>query len=100
MIRVLALNDDNHDTSFACEDGRTFTRASTFITECLAKPHSEEYIVRGFCIIDEVRGPLAAYNNDDIDAMFYALEDVARYEGKDFLEMFNLLWESSSERWR
>ena len=98
MIRVLALNDDNHETSYTTEEGQRFYSASEFITKVLAKPHTEEYIVRGYAIIDEPEGALAALDEDEIITVF---DQVANdFLGKmSFEEAFNLLWESSDERW-
>lgn len=45
VIRVLALNDDNHETSFHLENGTKYTTHMEFIRE-LAKPHECIYEVR------------------------------------------------------
>ena len=67
VIRVLALDDDNHDSMFATEEGETFENAR-FLLEKLGKPHSETYDIRGFCLIDYV-GP--AEKLDDALAKAY-----------------------------
>ena len=101
MVRVLALNDDNHETSFTVEDGRRFYNSYEFITELLAKPHAEGYEVRGYAIIDEPKGVLAEYADEHIDSIFdfVANNFTCVIEGMDFDTAFNALWGSSDERW-
>lgn len=99
MIRVLALNDDNHETSFTIEDGRRFYTKFEFITEVLAKPHAEEYVVRGYAIIDEPEGRLADYECEQVDAIFDLVANDFSCDIVTFEEGFDLIWETSGERW-
>ncbi len=77
MIKVLALNDDNHETSYTLENGRRFNSTYEFITQLLAKPHTEDQIISIFDLVA---------NNFKCDLM-------------DFDMAFALLWSSSDERW-
>ena len=51
-IKVLALNDDNHETCFVTL-GSYFPNSKTFMKECLLKPHTIAYEVRGIYACDE-----------------------------------------------
>ena len=97
MIRVLALNDDNHATSFTTENGDVYYDASSFITKVLAKPHEEEYCVRGIYICDvydeEVIG------EEEMCDRFDCVVDGKDYYLYKFDESFEKLWSVSSERW-
>lgn len=100
MIRILALDDDNHDVMFAMENGKIFSYASDLL-RFLAKPHTEEYEIRGFCLID-YEGPASEMDEEEVDKMFSIVESVyspalAEYT---FQEAFETLWASSTERWR
>ncbi len=99
MIRILALNDDNHETCFTVENGCRFYTKFELITELLAKPHKEEYVVRGYALIDEPIGRLANYELVEIDSIFDMVASNHKCDLVDFKEGFNLLWESSNERW-
>lgn len=43
-IKVLALNDDDHDTCFVTY-GSYYSNAAEFMSECLLKPHTTTYKV-------------------------------------------------------
>ena len=94
MIRVLALNDDNHATSFVREDGVRYNDAQDFIKNCLAMPHIKEYNVRGIYICDE----FGDIDYDEFDAMFMCVEQ-GSCDPYSFVDSFDKLWEMSSERW-
>lgn len=99
VIRVLALDDDNHDSMFATEEGETFENAR-FLLEKLGKPHSETYDIRGFCLIDYV-GPAEKLDDALVDWLFgYVGGFATAPKGYTYAEAFNLLWESSQTRWR
>lgn len=100
MIRVLALNDDNHDTFFMREDGIGYYDAATFIKECLAKAHYIDYEIRGIYLCDDFSDTtLATIDPVEIDNMFNCVcggDDGCGYE---FMAAFDTLWAGSSERW-
>ena len=99
-MRVLALNDDNHEVCFTTETGVLYYNARHFITECLGLPHEIEYDVRGFCICDNIKG--GVYSQEDIELIFTCVESgSAKVYDRDitFAEAFDLLWNSSSVRW-
>jgi len=99
VIRVLALDDDNHDSMFATEEGETFENAR-FLLEKLGKPHTETYDIRGFCLIDYV-GPAEKLDDALVDWLFgYVGGFAIAPEGYTYAEAFDILWESSQKRWR
>ena len=79
--RVLALNDDNHDTSFITEDGQYFSDY-TGIIQFLAAPHLEDYRVRYVYLLN--------IPEDNIDAT--EAFDIRGANSEKFNESFNLLW--------
>lgn len=50
-IRVLALNDDNHNTCFITRQ-KYYSNASSFMNECLVRPHTDFYDIRFVTILD------------------------------------------------
>lgn len=94
MIRVLALNDDNHETFFVREDGTRYHDAQDFIKNCLAMPHSTEYNIRGIYLCDEFEG----IDDEELEAMFMCVEH-GSYHEYSFVDSFDKLWIVSSERW-
>ena len=82
--RVLALNDDNHDTSFITEDGQYFPDY-TDIIQFLAAPHLEDYHVR------YVYFPNIPEDNIEATEAFDIL-DMWGTTSEKFNESFNLLW--------
>ena len=109
MLRVLALDDDNHSCMYVTETGVTYENACEFI-KYLAQPHIEPVEVRGFAIIDpvsEVMGNFKKIDNlkdledDVIDDLFYFVEGVgSMQEDIPFSAAFDMLWSSSKEWWR
>lgn len=99
VIRVLALDDDNHDSMFATEEGETFENARALL-KLLGQPHTETYEIRGFCLIDYV-GPAEELNDELVDHIFgYVGGFAIPPEGYTYAEAFELLWASSQTRWR
>ena len=95
MIRVLALNDDNHVTFFVREDGTRYYDAQDFIKNCLAMPHSTEYNIRGIYLCDEFDG----IDDEELEGMFMCVEGGSSYREYSFVDSFDKLWTVSSERW-
>lgn len=79
--RVLALNDDNHDTSFITEDGQYFSDY-TGIIQFLATSHLEDYHVRYVYLLN--------IPEDNIEAT--EAFDIRGATSEKFNESFNLLW--------
>jgi hypothetical protein len=71
MIKVIALNDDNHAPCFATKD-TVYNNVRDFMNECLLKPHEEEYEVHGVYIC----GPLG---------------ELEKMEEGTFIDAFSLL---------
>lgn len=91
-IQVLALNDDNHATSFALR-GKVFGNYLSFIRECLAKPHQNEFEIRGIYICDEYEG----IDEETMDILFSLVEADPKYlDEVEFTQRqraFSTLWE-------
>lgn len=101
MLRVLALDDDNHSCMYVTEMGATYENACEFI-KFLAQPHIEPIEVRGFAIIDPGK-PLMDLEDDVIDDLFYYVEGVGCSESVaniPYSKAFDMLWNSSKEWWR
>lgn len=99
VIRVLALDDDNHEDMFATETGETFGNAQELL-EFLGKPHTETYEFRHFCLID-YSGPAAELDDELVDHMFgHVCGFAIPPEGYTFAEAFDILWASTESRWR
>lgn len=79
--RVLALNDDNHDTSFITEDGQYFSDYIGII-QFLAAPHLEDYHIRYVYFLN--------IPEDSIEAT--EAFDIRGATSEKFNESFNLLW--------
>ena len=94
MIRVLALNDDNHETFFIREDGTRYDDTQDFIKNCLAMPHLTEYNIRGIYLCDKFKG----IDDEEFEAMFMCIEQ-GSYREYSFVDSFDKLWTISSERW-
>lgn len=100
-LMILGLNDDNHDPCFRCEDG-TFFSSYKELVEFLCKPHDCEVEVRMFAIVDDIplTCGLADYNQEQIDDMFYFLEDCAPLpDGMIFDLVFALFWHAANRRY-
>ena len=98
IVRILGLDDDNHAPMFRMETGEIFSTPRELI-EFLSHSHDVEYQVKMFAIVDNYSGTLAMYGQDDIDAWFYFLENLSRYEEADFELIFNLFWNSANREW-
>lgn len=79
--KVLALNDDNHDTSFITEDGQYFSDY-TGIIQFLAVPHLEDYHIRYVYLLN-----IPEDNTEATEAF-----DIRGATSEKFNESFNLLW--------
>lgn len=98
-LRILGLDDDNHSPMWCCEDGTVFGTAKEFM-EFLAKPHDVQCEIKMFAIVDEYSDELAAYDECEIDHMFSFLEGMStKPDGMEFMQMFNLFWESANRLW-
>lgn len=103
MIKVLALNDDNHATCFVTKN-KVYHNVAQFMEECLLKPHNEEYVVRGVHICDPL-GALEVIDENEFINMFYLLEaspeDInssATLEDRE--DAFYLFFDNGTKYWR
>lgn len=71
MIKVIALNDDNHDTCFVTKE-TVYSNVKNFMESCLLKPHVEDYRVRGVYICDPL-GKLIDMEEEDFYSAFNLL---------------------------
>jgi hypothetical protein len=98
-MRVLALNDDNHEDSFRIENGEEYTDPFTFMVKCLALPHNETYEIREFSIYDDVARNGVLLPPDVVSDLFDFVAGICEFPyGIDisFEEAFDLLWEAAS----
>ena len=103
MIKVLALNDDNHGTCFVTKN-KVYYNEVRFMEECLLKPHNEEYVVRGVHIC-EPSGALEALDENEFINMFTLLEvspeDINSIATlKDREDIFDLFFDNGTKYWR
>ena len=104
-IKVIALNDDNHCTSFATEN-TVYYDARRFMEACLLDPHNDTYVVRGIHICYPPE-PFKEMDENDFIQMFELVEQKpAHFLGEDRAdkilertEAFNKLWEYGEETW-
>lgn len=104
-VKVLALNDDNHERCYATKRD-LFSNCASFAKELLLNSHMEQYEVREVAIIYP-QGALAEMNEDEFNRLFdlLACEDPDRLaEGRPDLykerqAAFDLFWENGEE-WR
>ena len=100
-LRILGLDDDNHNPMFRCEDGTMFSNYKELI-DFLSKPHDCQIEVRMFAIIDDLPEGigLAGYSNEEIDDMFYALEGIAAFPENIAEDLvFDLFWVACNRYW-
>ncbi len=71
MVKVIALNDDNHDTYFVTKE-TVYSNAKSFMESCLLKPHYTDYRVRGVYICDPL-GKLIDMEEEDFHNAFNLL---------------------------
>lgn len=90
-IRILALNDDNHETSFHSEwDQKPFHTHMDFI-KMLAKPHDWEYEVRCVYLLD------IDMNDEKSCQAFDTVQIGTGQPLLNYLLAFEHLWEISKE---
>lgn len=90
-IRILALNDSNHDTTFYLEDDITGYDMRGFV-KLLAQPHLENYQVRYVYLIDDI---------SENDIMAQEAFDVIDCHTKLMprQKAFDFLWDIYSKEW-
>ena len=99
VVRILGLDDDNHEPMFRMETGEIYGSPRELI-EFLSHAHDVEYDVRMFSIIEEYSGGLADFTDNEVELMFYYLEDVGMPpEGVHPELIFDLFWTSVNRRW-
>ena len=97
IVRVLCLNDDNHDAQFVTEDWHIYSDVNSFITHRLAQPHTDNYEVRGFhlCDHDDIPG----ISEEDVIRLFDIALGRIDVPENEWRAVFETLWHHSSEWW-
>jgi hypothetical protein len=97
IVRVLCLNDDNHDAQFVTEDWYIYSDVNSFITHRLAQPHTDNYEVRGFhlCDHDDIPG----ISEEDVIRLFDIALGRFNVPENEWRAVFETLWHHSSEWW-
>lgn len=97
-VRVLCMDDDNHDAQFVTEDWHTYSNACSFITHRLAQPHIDSYEVRGFhiCDHDEIPG---IDDEEEVIRLFDVVLGFITVPEEEWRLAFETLWKYSSEWW-
>lgn len=97
IVRVLALNDDNHSKSYVTSIWH-FGNAAAFMTNQLLQPHTETYEVREVYLCDP-QGELAKMDQDEFMTLFDLLDTKPEYlcDGlcQKRKEAFELFWKNS-----
>lgn len=102
-IKVLALDDDNHEVCFVTEN-EYFSTAAEFMKAKLLKPHAEEYQIRSVALCSPPKA-LEDMPEDEFDHMFIVLADEYRPQNLeekrrcDRLKAFNAFWDNGEEFW-
>ena len=96
IIKVLALDDDNHEISYITEKGEYFYGASSFMKNCLLKPHANTYKVREIVLIN------IEENTEQVDEWFNTIqfglkENSSLKEFSDWAHAFAQLWKIGDE---
>lgn len=95
--RILGLDDDNHSPMFVCDGGYGHFHSYKELVEFISRPRQYEVEVRMFAIVDDWSKELQKYEEEQVDAMFDALEGIMEFpEDMSAEEVFNLFWESAN----
>ena len=96
-LRILGLDDDNHEVCFCTETGTHFHNSMELI-KFLGQPHDFTISLRTFAIVEDWSGELNSFPEDQIDSMFYFLEGYGRIpEDMNPENIFELFWEAAKE---
>lgn len=97
VVRVLCMNDDNHDSEFVTEDWHTYSNANSFITHRLSQPHTDRYEIRGFGLCDHQEIP--GMSEEDVEMLYEIVSGHMAATEADWRVAFELLWQYSKEWW-
>lgn len=103
FIKVLALDDDNHEVCFITEN-EYFSTAAEFMKAKLLKPHAEEYQIRSVALCSPPKS-LEEIPEDEFNHMFIMLTDEYHPQGLDGkrqaerIKVFNTFWNNGEEFW-
>lgn len=87
-IPVLALNDDNHSTSYHTRTA-DYANGAAFMKECLCPAHLVDYKIRYIHICD--------LENDDLERLFEIVEGYIPATSAEKADAFNILWAIGTE---
>lgn len=91
MVKVLIINDDNHE-NYVCTETATFSTVGRFMKEKLLKPHNEEYVIKFVYVCN----PPEALDDENFDNDFDVL-NCGELNNSRYLEIFNRFWENGDE---
>lgn len=98
-LRILGLDDDNHNPSFRCENGTVFKTPKELV-EFLANPHDYQAEIRMFAIVDDWEGGLADYEEEEVNSMFDYMLGYGRLPENMIGDLaFELFWNSANRQW-
>lgn len=98
-LRILGLDDDNHEPSFRCEDGTVY-RTYKELVEFLARPHDYQVEIKMFAIVDDWEGGLADYEEEEVNSMFDYMIGYGRLPENMIGDLaFELFWNSANRQW-
>ena len=89
-IRVLALNDDNHKTTFHSEWSQSPYTTLGFVQK-LAKPHTDTYEIRYVSVLD-LNG-----DNAQIDIAFDVVQMGGHHKSMNYFTAFEILWDATNK---
>ena len=89
VIRVLALNDDNHETSFHVEGSKGDYHTHMSFIKMLAEPHDCKYEIRCVYLLD--------VEDEKTERAFDIVQCAGKAKLNDYLTAFETLWEHSTE---
>ena len=90
-IRILALNDDNHETSFHTEWIDKVKYNHMELIRLLAEPHTEEYEVRCVYLLDIDENDVKNCHAFDV------VQSGGHIKGASYFTAFEHLWEIGKE---
>lgn len=104
-IKVLALNDDNHEICFATMD-YVYYSARDFMESCLCKPHGDTYVIRGIHICEPPES-FEHLSDDEWISVFDLVEQkpvnlFGCGRGEDVMKRiahFEKLWKEGNKYW-
>ena len=90
-VRVIALDDDNHDISFHTEWRKDPYHNSMAFIRQIAKPHECKYDIRSISLLD------IDEDDEKLTLAFDVVQSGGHYAGMNYYVAFEHLWEHASD---